>query len=84
MDSFFVIFSNEGIKYWDSISSYYLLANFPKSRLSVFYEWGYPNRFINGNIKHNYTDHAMGTNIGLIKEGGLEAKIYYLVLNILD
>ncbi len=68
-DALSVIFNKNKIKYWDYINAYYLVLNFEKSRLKIFYEFGYPNRsFLNKNSKI-YFDNAQGSNLGMRKYG---------------
>ena len=64
-----VLFSGQYMKYWDMIDDFYILANFPKSKLKLFFEFGFPNRFFSGKNPELYADHALATNFGLRKYG---------------
>ena len=68
-DAFNVLIDNKNIKYWDTLNTFYILVNFKESGLKVFYEFGFPNRTYGGKDPEAYSDHAMGTNIGLRKHG---------------
>ena len=68
-DAMSVLIDNKNSKYWDSIDEYYLLANFPESGLEVFLDIGFPNRSYAGKDPEVYSDHAMGSNLGLRKQG---------------
>ena len=62
-----VILSRKNIKYWDTITTYYLMADFKNSGLKVFFEIGFPNREFNDKDPSLYYDHSMGNNLGLRK-----------------
>ncbi len=67
IDALKLIINKKNMKYWDSINSYYLMADFKESKLKIFIELGFPNRSYNGNNPDIYKDHAMGSNIGIRK-----------------
>ena len=64
-----VLIDQNNIKYWDTINTYYILANFEESGLKVFLEIGFPNRSYAGQDPEVYSDHAMASNLGLRKQG---------------
>ncbi|MBC8344707.1 MAG: hypothetical protein H8E56_00445 [Candidatus Marinimicrobia bacterium] len=68
-DAMTVLIDNKNNKYWDTINEYYLLAHFPESGLEVFLDIGFPNRSYAGKDPEIYSDHAMGSNLGLRKQG---------------
>ncbi len=68
-DAMTVLINNNNSKYWDSINEYYLLASFSESGLEVFVDIGFPNRSYAGQDPEIYSDHAMGSNLGLRKQG---------------
>ena len=68
-DAVSVLIDNKNRKYWDTINEYYLLAHFPDSGLEVFLDIGFPNRSYAGKDPEVYSDHAMGSNLGLRKQG---------------
>ena len=68
-DAMTVLINNNNSKYWDSINEYYLLAHFPDSGLEVFLDIGFPNRSYAGKDPEVYSAHAMGSNLGLRKQG---------------
>jgi len=68
-DAVSVLIDNKNRKYWDTINEYYLLAHFPDSGLEVFLDIGFPNRSYAGKDPEVFSDHAMGSNLGLRKQG---------------
>ncbi|MBT6938014.1 MAG: hypothetical protein HN982_10580 [Candidatus Marinimicrobia bacterium] len=68
-DAMTVLVNNKSSKYWDTINEYYLLANFRESGLKIFLDIGFPNRSYAGKDPEVYSDHAMGSNLGLRKQG---------------
>jgi len=65
-----IFFTNNNMKYWDSIIDYYISANFPSSGLIVFVELGVPlNRSYNSHNPELYHDHIISSNMGLRKYG---------------
>jgi len=68
-DAMTVLINNKNSKYWDSINEYYLLATFPKSGIEVFVDIGFPNRSYADKDPEIYSDHSMGSNLGLRKQG---------------
>ena len=68
-DALYTIFNNNKIKYWDFINAYYLALNFKKSKLKIFFEFGYPNRSFFNKDSKIYFDNSLGTNLGLRKYG---------------
>ena len=52
-DALSVIFNKNKIKYWDYINAYYLVLNFEKSRLKIFYEFLYAMTEMNQIAKSN-------------------------------
>jgi len=68
-DAINVFVTKKYMKYWDQIVDYYISVSFPSSGLKVFIEVGFPNRSFNGENIQIYSDHAMGTNLGLRKYG---------------
>jgi len=67
VDPYFVPITNKKIKYWDYIQDYYILAHFPNSKLDIFIEFGFPNRVINNTNNNEYSEHALGSNLGIRK-----------------
>lgn len=71
-DAAIVILSHKNLNRWDTYSTYYLAMNFEKSKLKIFYEWGYPLRVFAENYDPAiYYDHLRASNIGLRKYGAL-------------
>ena len=77
-DAATVLIDNKNSKYWDTINEYYILADFDKSGLEVFLNIGFPNRSFAGMDPEAYSDHAMGSNLGLRKQGifGLDKVLF--------
>ena len=77
-DAVSVLIDNKNLKYWDTINEYYLLAHFPESGLEVFLDIGFPNRSFGGKDPEVYSDHSMGSNLGLRKQGafGLDKLLF--------
>mgnify|MGYP003974989307 CR=1 FL=1 len=73
-DAFSVLINQNKIKYWDTINTYYILGNFKKIKLNVFLEIGFPNRSFAGYDPKSYSEHSMGSNIGLRKYGFIGIK----------
>ena len=68
-DAFILPITNKNIKYWDQIYDLFLLYNSPESGLIIFYELGIPNRSYNGANPDEYSEHGLGSNIGIRKYG---------------
>jgi len=66
-DAMDVLITQNNIKYWDEIVDYYISANFPSSGLKIFLEVGFLNRSFNEKDPKVYSDHTMGSNLGLRK-----------------
>ena len=56
------------MRYWDTITSQYILVNFPENELEIFIELGYPNRSFNNKNPNIYFDHSKGSLIGFRKK----------------
>ena len=68
-DATSVLISNKNIKYWDVINEYYLFVNIPGSGLEFFLDIGFPNRSYGEHDPEIYSNHGMGSNLGLRKKG---------------
>ena len=77
-DAIKVLVNNKNTKYWDIINEFYLLADFSESGLEIFLDIGFPNRSYAGRDPEIYSNHSMGSNLGLRKKGafGLEKLLF--------
>ena len=66
------------MRYWDTITSQYILVNFPENELEIFIELGYPNRSFNNKNPNIYFDHSKGSLIGLEKNQFLVQTNFFL------
>ncbi len=63
------LFNGKYGRYWDSINDYFILINFPESKLRVYAEIGVPNRSFGGESMNSRYGHNNGTIIGFRKYG---------------
>jgi len=68
-DAMTVLVDNKNSNYWDAINEFYVQLHYPESGLEIFLDIGFPNRSYAGNDPEIYADHAMGSNMGLRKQG---------------
>ena len=73
-DALNVLFTNNKLKYWNQIYDLFLLYDSKSTGLKIFYELGIPSRTFNGKNPKNYTGHAIGSNLGIRKQGAFGSK----------
>tara|TARA_Y100001958_G_scaffold160074_1_gene165859 strand:- start:1583 stop:2989 length:1407 start_codon:yes stop_codon:yes gene_type:complete len=76
-DALLTILSKKNMKYWDTISDYYILATFPKSNIELFIEIGVLDRSFLEREPGIYANHNTGSNIGFRKKNifGIESML---------
>ena len=72
------LFNGKYQRYWDSINDFFILINFPESKLRAYAEIGIPNRSFGGENKNSRHGHSNGAIFGFRKYGVFNKE--YLVL----
>tara|TARA_Y100001958_G_C21245259_1_gene574825 strand:+ start:1433 stop:2830 length:1398 start_codon:yes stop_codon:yes gene_type:complete len=68
-DALFIPITKKNIHLWDSIDDFFVMLSFPDEQVELFIEIGRPNTTFLGNNPEEFSDHGVGSNIGLRKIG---------------